>query len=82
MTLSFAIGGELGPLDVQVPKRDELVQMSSGLDLLQTLGYLQGNAFDAFTNFMFELGTKTQLSTQIAAKMASELAVGLYGRIF
>jgi len=39
---------ELGPLDVQVRKSDELFDMGSGLDTVQALNYLQDQAMNAF----------------------------------
>ncbi len=80
--LVIADTGELGPLDVQVQKRDELGELGSGQDLLQTLGYLQENAYDAFRSFMVDIRMGSQMSTKIAAEMATELAIGLYGKIF
>lgn len=74
--------GELGPLDIQVHKSDELAEMGSGLDLLKTLGHLQQNAYDAFRGFLVDIRLGTQVSTKVAAQMASQLAVGLYGHIF
>ena len=45
--------GELGPLDVQMSKKDELFETQSGLTVLDTLTALQDNAFKAFEKFFF-----------------------------
>ncbi len=74
--------GELGPLDVQIRKTDELGELGSGLDLMKTFGYLQNNAYEAFRSFMVDIRMGGQMSTKIAAEMATALSVGLYGKIF
>ena len=43
--------GELGPLDVQMSKKDELWESQSGLILMDTLSALQDNALENFERF-------------------------------
>lgn len=46
--LIFSIFGELGPLDVQIGKINELVGADSGLELNQSLEQLANSAFSSF----------------------------------
>lgn len=46
---------ELGPLDVQIKKGDEIVGSSSGLDIFQAVSYLQGQAMTGFRTYLIEL---------------------------
>lgn len=79
--LVIADMGELGPLDMQISKRDEVHEMGSGLDLLQVVGNLEEYAYTAFHKFLVDIRKRYQISTKIAAEMAAQLAVGLYGHI-
>ncbi|WP_439954515.1 SDH family Clp fold serine proteinase, partial [Escherichia coli] len=63
---------ELGPLDVQIKKSDELVGRNSGLDILQAVNYLQNQAMNAFRTYVDQL-TYEGLSTRAASDMASKL---------
>jgi hypothetical protein len=72
--------GELGPLDVQLTKPDELVPNSSGLDIFQALAVATTNAFEAFETCMLDLVSHSggAISTKTAAEIARDLVVGLY----
>lgn len=72
---------ELGPLDVQIKKSDELVGRNSGLDILQAVNYLQNQAMNAFRTYVGQL-TYEGLSTKAASDMASKLTTGLFSPIF
>lgn len=72
---------ELGPLDVQIKKSDELVGRNSGLDILQAVNYLQNQAMNAFRTYVDQL-TYEGLSTRAASDMASKLTTGLFSPIF
>lgn len=65
--------GELGPLDVQLYKKDELWELSSGLIAFQALQVLQDNAFNMFEEYF--LAIKTNSGGQITFKTATELAM-------
>jgi len=65
--------GELGPLDVQVAKKDELFEVSSGLIANETLEVLQTKVFEVFEDCM--LAIKIHGGGQITFKTASEIAV-------
>lgn len=73
---------ELGPLDVQIKKSDELVGRNSGLDIIQAVNYLQNQAMAAFRTYVGELTAEAGLSTRAASDMASKLTTGLFSPIF
>lgn len=73
---------ELGPLDVQVKKSDELMGRNSGLDILQAVNYLQVQAMSAFRSYLLELTTETGLSTKVASDISSRLTTGLFEPVF
>jgi Serine dehydrogenase proteinase len=67
--------GELGPLDVQMMKTDELWETSSGLTVMEALNVLESRAYQ-----MLETGfvrIKTGSSGQITFRTASDVAVSL-----
>ncbi len=78
--LSFGVIGELGPLDVQLPKPDEIVLQSSGLDALEALAMLREAAFDAFESYMVEIVNKSsgRVSTKTACDISAQLVIGLF----
>jgi hypothetical protein len=69
---------ELGPLDIQVKKGDELIGRNSGLDIFQAVTYLQTQSMSAFRNYLLELTQDTGLSTRVASDIASKLTSGLF----
>lgn len=69
---------ELGPLDVQVKKGDELVGLNSGLDIIQAVNYLQNQTMFAFSQYLLELTQTAGLSTKVASDIASKLTSGLF----
>ena len=79
--------GELGPLDVQMSKKDELWEAQSGLTVMDTLTMLQDNAFRAFETFFLTLmrnsgGAVTlRTATQIATEMTTGLFAPLYSQV-
>jgi hypothetical protein len=76
--------GEFGPLDIQLGKKDELFETISGLNITQALTSLNTRAQDVFRSTLIELksGSRGQLSTKLAAEIASHLAAGLYEKIY
>lgn len=83
---SLMIGkrGELGPLDVQIPKKDELAAFSSGLTPLHALKVLKEHSFGYFEEaFLSIIGkSRGQISTNRAARIAIKLTIGLFGEIY
>ena len=79
--------GELGPLDVQLYKRDELGERQSGLVTRAAIESLGEHALELYSTIM--LGIKTRSSnlvrfktaTDVAAMMASRLLSQVYDKI-
>jgi hypothetical protein len=69
---------ELGPLDIQVKKGDELIGRNSGLDIFQAVNYLQNQSMEAFRTYLLELTRDAGLSTRVASDIASRLTTGLF----
>ena len=69
---------ELGPLDVQVKKGDELIGRNSGLDIFQAVNYLQNQSMFAFRGYLLELTRDAGLSTRVASEIACKLTSGLF----
>jgi len=81
-TIYMADMSELGPLDVQVKKSDELVGFNSGLDIIQAVNNLQQSAMNAFRSYLNELHREARISTKIAADISTKLTAGLFEPIF
>ncbi len=78
--------GELGPLDVQMPKQDAAWEMQSGLTVLDTLNALQLKATETFGRLFSNLiqgSSSITLKTagEIAAKMTADLYSPLYSQV-
>ena len=79
--------GELGPLDVQMSKDDELVRTQSGLTIWDTLDALKERADDAFTEFFLNMQARSngaitlRTATKIATRMTTGLLAPLYGQV-
>jgi len=69
---------ELGPLDVQVQKPDEMIGRISGLDILRGMESLKTGLLDSFRQFLVDINAGTGISTKSAADVATKLAVGIY----
>lgn len=67
---------ELGPLDVQVKKGDEIMGQNSGLEFMKAVDYLQTQSMAAFRNYVWQL-TQEGLATKVAADIATRLTAGL-----
>ena len=69
--------GELGPLDMQVSKKDELFDSESGLELFTSLDILTSTGVATFLHHLFEIQLETQISTRLAADIAAKLTSGV-----
>jgi hypothetical protein len=78
--LYMADESELGPLDIQVKKGDELYGRSSGLDITQAVEFLKGQALVSFTEYMQKL-VGQGLSTKVAADISVRLVQGILNPI-
>ena len=76
--------GELGPLDVQMSKEDELGAVRSGLTIHSALDTLHTAAYKAFEYFFLETKRRSQggITTATAIKVATELSGKLFSPIY
>ena len=75
--IGFDVFGELGPLDVQMTKPDEIFLQHSGLDVMQAIAQVTSGAYTAFQDYMLRLAVGG-MSARTAAEIASNLAAKLY----
>lgn len=75
---------ELGPLDVQLRKRDELWERRSGLLLRSALTSLKGSAEAFFSEMMLAVKVKSRgsISFKLASELAADMTCGLFGQIY
>src|SRR5262249_42747467 len=78
--LAFGAEGELGPLDIQLTKPDEIFVLGSGLDVLQAVSMISDTAYEKFEQSMIKLGARSggAISTKMAADVAGRLATRLF----
>ena len=74
--------GELGPLDVQLAKRDEVLERESGMDTVVALMHLTDNAINAFRDTFIEIVAGAGLGSQLSGDLATKLVTGLYSPTF
>jgi Serine dehydrogenase proteinase len=81
--LAFSENGELGPLDIQMAKKDELWGSESGLTVMTALTALSENAQDAFDHFLLSLTTRSggRITVRTASEIAAKLTQALYAPI-
>jgi hypothetical protein len=74
---------ELGPLDVQLGKKDELFETASGLTVLKALTELENTAFDLFEKTFLRIKFRSDGSVtfKTAAHIATELTKGVIAPI-
>ena len=78
--LAMSPFGELGPLDVQLAKDDEIAVRASGLDTLGALAMLQSEAFKALEHYMVAIVNRSAntVSTKTAFDVSGTLVAGLF----
>ena len=75
---------ELGPLDTQIDKPDEIGEHQSGLVVMQALKTLQEESFELFENCFLQLRQRSglRITTRTAAELASMMTTGLFGPVY
>lgn len=75
---------ELGPLDVQMSKSDELAEMTSGLTPVQALNVLRDQTFETFEDHFLKLRFRSglQITTKTALDIAARLTIGLFEKVY
>ena len=76
--------GELGPLDIQIAKADELFEMSSGFSVQAALQTLEQTASKMFINLLLSIrgDTGRGITTRTAAELASSIVGSLLEPIY
>jgi len=81
--IAFGCLGELGPLDTQIDKPNEIASAESGLDLLKALEQVTESTFQSFEQQMIGIIRQSNgaITTKVAAEIASSLTVGIFDPI-
>lgn len=74
--------GELGPLDIQLSKPDELLEQSSGMDIPQALDFLKQQTKATLSDLLWEIRVNRRLSTKVASELASKLTSAMFHPIY
>ena len=81
--LVFSRHGELGPLDVQMAKQDEIWVSQSGLIINTALDAVQDKAFIAFEKFFLEMKSSSRtITTRTASDISTKLVTGLFSKLY
>ena len=82
--LIFTPYGDLGPLDIQVPKEDKLGVHESGLNISEAMYNLEFRAKETFHSLIEEILYKSNgiVSIRTAMSAASDLVSSIYSPIF
>lgn len=82
--LILSENAELGPIDVQLRKQDEVGERTSGLTPIQAIQFLETQSVRLFKRHFTELRDPNDLgfSTKMAAGIATEMTVGLLTAIY
>jgi hypothetical protein len=86
-SIIFSPFGEIGPLDVPLIQRDELVGQRSGLTTRSALEDLKAHSFELFEHIMQEVIKRSgsaisfRLAADIAGRMSSRLLARVYQQI-
>lgn len=82
--LAFSPHGELGPLDVQLRKSDDMWAATSGLTVMNAFTALQSKSEEAFADFATNIKLRSggSVTFKTAADIATKLTVGLFQHIY
>jgi len=83
-TIIMSKNAELGPLDVQLQKDDELGERSSGMTIIESLDVLKVKAFNMFEDYMLDIRGRSgqQITTKSASDIAASITSGLFSKIY
>jgi hypothetical protein len=75
---------QLGPLDVQLGKPDEIGKSISGLIPVQSLEFLKQRTFELFEHYFLELIKRSgsQITTKTSAEIATKLITGMFQPVY
>jgi len=76
--------GELGPIDVQMSKKDDLFGYESGLTVMASLKSLHERALSAFEHFFINIQAKSagRVTLKTATEMSAKLTEGLFAPLY
>jgi hypothetical protein len=74
--------GELGPLDIQLVKPDELFESNSGLDVMQALSVMQTQAIELFRACLMDIKLGSGITFKSAAEIATKVTSGLFSPVY
>lgn len=75
--------GELGPIDIQLLKEDEISEFTSGLTPIQAVNFLEGEADRMFKRAFLSLKLSgLNFSTKMASQISTDITTGLLSPIF
>ena len=76
--------GELGPLDVQMSKKDELFEQQSGLTVMDAITTLNEKSYAAFKEFFLKTNIEGSgsITMHTAAEIATQLTTGLFSKLY
>lgn len=80
----LAIGdlGELGPLDVQVRKHNEIMERSSGLDFMEAMDTSLTHVMRSFRKALVDIKHGTRISTKLAGEFAAQIASSISSPLY
>lgn len=78
----FFSGGELGPLDVQLQKEDQIFNYESGLNIQEGLDSLEERAKKTYHDMIFNIQKAGVVSFKTGSDAAIQMIAALYGPIF
>lgn len=80
----MSANAELGPIDVQLRKQDEVGERTSGLTPIQAVQFLETQSVQLFKRHFKELRFSEELgfSSKVAAEIAGRMAIGLLTPIY
>ncbi len=83
-TLIMSPFGELGPLDVQLRKKDEIFGRRSGLITRSAINDLQSHTFEMFETFMLGITSHSygNVSFKVAADISARMATDIMSKIY
>ena len=82
--LVFGPHGELGPLDVQMPTKDEIFELQSGQTVTAALDGLEDRAFEMLEDYFLQISAKSggQITFRTASEISAELVRGLLAPVY
>ena len=82
--LWMSVFAELGPLDVQLVKWDEIGEQRSGLTTQSALEGIKAQAFEMFSDGMMEIKRRSgnRVRFRTAADLAMQMTTGLFSHIY